>query len=579
MHFDDRLDTVLRFRADGATTARIQFRQLLDLLGTLPAEARGENLDRAYDRLAELGSVIPPHERAKMLAEAGLRLRSPRLVAALAASEPQVAGAALAHAQLSDEQWVDMIPALPLSARGHLRHRRNLGKQAEALARQLGIGQAALPDPASALVGHDLDTPAESSGISAESPEATILPPVAAPTEPTSAPATADEGIAALLRRIEAYRRNRYPAAALAANDTVAPRLPLGEEDAAAASSIARFDFATDAEASIVWADPLVSTMVTGLRIGARDAASPAHSTSDVIDAVRRRQPLRAGMVTIAAAPAISGKWQIDAEPWFDPLSGRFAGYRGRMRRPAPPLVQGDAARTSRSDSVRQLLHELRTPVNAIQVGAEIIQQQLFGPTPHEYRAHAASIAGDAARILAAFDELERMAKLDSGAMEMQSGEADLAELASATITQLSSHTSQRGSGFAVQHDGAAMPVGLAPIEAERLLWRLLATLAGACAPGEQLSLRLRNKRGMARLDVALPQSLAKRSDEELFQAAAGSIPQAISAGVFGLGFALRLAAIEARSAGGILRRKGEGLRLELPGLTAEATHHSQAKQ
>ena len=39
MHFDDRLATVLRTRADGAATARIQLRQLYDLLGTLPVEA------------------------------------------------------------------------------------------------------------------------------------------------------------------------------------------------------------------------------------------------------------------------------------------------------------------------------------------------------------------------------------------------------------------------------------------------------------------------------------------------------------------------------------------------------------
>ena len=42
MHFDDRLGTVLRLRADGKAVQRIQFRQLLDLLGTSPAEARGQ---------------------------------------------------------------------------------------------------------------------------------------------------------------------------------------------------------------------------------------------------------------------------------------------------------------------------------------------------------------------------------------------------------------------------------------------------------------------------------------------------------------------------------------------------------
>ena len=49
MLIDDRLATVLRQSAGGEATARIQFRQLLDLLGTLPSEAQGPQVD-AYAR-------------------------------------------------------------------------------------------------------------------------------------------------------------------------------------------------------------------------------------------------------------------------------------------------------------------------------------------------------------------------------------------------------------------------------------------------------------------------------------------------------------------------------------------------
>jgi two-component system, OmpR family, sensor kinase len=42
MHFDDRLATVLRLRAQGTALARIQYRQLLDLLGTQPSDARSD---------------------------------------------------------------------------------------------------------------------------------------------------------------------------------------------------------------------------------------------------------------------------------------------------------------------------------------------------------------------------------------------------------------------------------------------------------------------------------------------------------------------------------------------------------
>jgi len=68
MLFDDRLGTVLRLSASGTAVRLIQYRQLLDLLGISPAEARGDQLDAAYVRLAELAEKIPASDRAAPLA-------------------------------------------------------------------------------------------------------------------------------------------------------------------------------------------------------------------------------------------------------------------------------------------------------------------------------------------------------------------------------------------------------------------------------------------------------------------------------------------------------------------------------
>ena len=43
MYFDDRLATVLRARAGSERAARTQFRQLVDLLGTLPGYAAADS--------------------------------------------------------------------------------------------------------------------------------------------------------------------------------------------------------------------------------------------------------------------------------------------------------------------------------------------------------------------------------------------------------------------------------------------------------------------------------------------------------------------------------------------------------
>jgi hypothetical protein len=288
--------------------------------------------------------------------------------------------------------------------------------------------------------------------------------------------------------------------------------------------------------------------------------------------------------VALSGAPAIAGQWQLDATPLFDSVAGNFSGFAGRMRRqpdPAPVLQPSALPRSAHereADRIRQLLHELRTPVSAIQGFAEVIQQQLFGPAPHEYRALAASIAGDAARVLAAFEELERFAKLETAALEIESGECDLAGMIGGAVLRLSVYTSQRKSGFALQTN-AAPPVALAPIEAERIVWRLLATLAGTAAPGEVLALDLRPENGGVRMEAQLPAALAVRDDRALFGAAVGAVPQTITSGMFGIGFALRLARSEAKAAAGSLERDGNLLSLWLPGLTRPAATNSQDRE
>lgn len=557
MHFDDRLGTVLRMRADGPGMQRVQYRQLLDLLGTSPVEAQGEQLEAAYDRLGELAALISADVRAAMLREPAQRLRSPRLVAALASGEPVVAAHALQRAQLSDEQWLDLVPALPPAARPALRQRRDLSPTVASLLARLGVNDRGLPPAAEAI------QPAK------PAPEPAALEPDLTGAEVIEGnPPKQGEGIGAIVKRIEAYRRAKQVVEHVPAGDS--PRLPLGEDHVLSVSEDVRAcDFATDAQMRISWCDAGVAPMLHGMRLT---------GDAEFARLARQHQPLRAQRIILAGARAIAGHWHLDAAPWFDPLTGNFLGYRGRLRRPPSKAVApaNPPVTDSQADRIRQMLHELRTPVNAIQIGAEIIQQQLYGATPHEYRALAAGIAGDAARMLSAFEELERLARLDSQAMELDPGETDLVAVIAATATQLGTHTKGRGSGFDLRIDDQPLPVPLAAIEVERIVWRLLATLAGVSAPGEQLKLRLRRKNGLVRLDAALPAQLASREDEAIFHAAAGSVPQVVSAGVFGVGFALRLARAEARAAGGDLVRKNERLRLTLPGLTDTAPSHTE---
>lgn len=579
MRYDDRLATVLRLVPAGPSVARIQLRQLIDLLGTMPAEARGDVVDAAYGRLTQLASSMPAPDRARLLAQPGHRLRSPRLMATLCAMEPAVAAAAIRAADLDEHQWLDLIPALPIAARGFLRDKPDLPPKARALLARLGIGGRGLPQPTAPIpVVTAAPEPTDELLLCELAPPETVLPELALPepvlpepalcadlpeqarTEPAPPSVPAADSIGAIVRRIEAFRRARK-----AVPPSDAPRLPL-DGDVTPASPIRLFDFTSDAEGRLIWAEGGVAPMVVGHLL----ASDPALAL-----AIRQHQPFHALPLTLEGAEAVAGRWQVDGVPRFDALSGRFVGHIGRMRRAAQDNAPADDA-DSHGDRLRQVLHELRTPVNAIQGFAEIIQQQLFGPTPHEYRALAAAIAADSARMLAGFEELERFARLDSSAMELASGQCDLAECVTAALARLGPQAQARGVDLTLDAPAHA-PIALPVIEAERLIWRLLATLFNHAATGEALAMTLTCQSGLARLTIPLPAALATLDDTTLFHSGTGGDGTGPRAGMFGTGFALRLAGAEARSAGGRMDRAGSLLHIALPGLTQVLVEPSHA--
>ncbi|MFA7596458.1 MAG: histidine kinase dimerization/phospho-acceptor domain-containing protein [Novosphingobium sp.] len=573
MHFDDRLATVLRSGASGERAARTQYRQLLDLIGTLPANAIGITLQSGYERLEELARMIPAAERAAIIRDQGIRLANPRLVARLAEQEAEVATAAMASARLTQEDWLALIPALPVRARGLLRHRKNLGGEAEKLLARLGIRDLVLTGPASTILDDHARIlepqwiePAEPAGpAETEEPDQKI-----APVADDPAGREDQEAIGAIVRRIEAFRRARESLSP--PNGPDSPRLPLGERQESDPGALPRaFDFETNAHGHIAWTDPSVAPMAVGLRLGIGDNHAPARLDPASGRAMRDHLPINAGTLAIDGAPAISGLWRIDATPRFDLPEGNFTGYCGRLRRkPTQPLQPAENGAAHR---MRELLHELRTPVNAIQGFAEVIQQQVFGPAPHEYRALAATIAGDAARILAGFDELDRLARLESDTLELEPGQHDFTAALRAIVAQLTPFLDARSGGISLWGDDEATPVPLAKVEADRVAWRLLATLCGAMTAGEQLDIHVAREPDRVIFAFELPAALADRDD--IFSAAPRSASQAITAGLFGSGFAFRLARAEARAVGGGMAREGDTLQLWFPLLTADGPDHS----
>lgn len=573
MFFDDRLATVLRQRVTGEAGMRTQFRQLLDLLGK-DRVRRGAQPDHsllaaAWLRMDALAEVIPAPERAAMVREPGWRFRSADLAAHLADHEPEVASAALNRADLSSDDWTALIPRLPVRARGFLRNRRDLPVDAEALLDRLGVHDRGLPAPTPARPT-DPDVAGSPQPAGSTTPQLHTLQavPAAAPSVRERARDRDDAGrseISALVERIAQFRRERGENRQDADRS---PRLPLGELPERSATIVTSFGFETDSAGRVAWASSDVAPMVIGTRLFAQQqrAGSPGPDTR-LERAFARRQPISRGHVSLIGAPAITGDWIIDAEPHFG-TEGHFTGYVGRLQRALSGQFPANEAEAREADRIRQLLHELRTPVTAVQGYAEVIQQQLFGPAPHEYRALAAAIAADAARILAGFDELDRLARLETGALLLDPGQCDLAAVLRRTTAQLAPVLEPRGAAMLLTCRGEAALIAAIDLDdAEILVWRVLASLAAASAAGEQITLSLTPMIGargaIARLDCPLPARLA--SEDDVFAATARTADSAINAGLFGAGFSLRLARAEARAAGGTLQRAGNILTLTVP--------------
>lgn len=591
MLIDDRLATVLRSGVTSEAAGLTQFRQLIDLTGALtPARKNwptdeddrpvedSEALDAAYDRLGQLIAQLPAARLAAILREPGLRLRNARLAGRLARSEPHIASAAMASAQLTESEWLHLIPRLPVTARGVLRHRRDLPFSAMQVLQRLGVRDLVLSGPderpaprvelpafrpiAAMTENGEMIVPEIADEVEAEIGAEVRQEPEPAPAPLPAPPPAADIGIGALVRRIETFRQSR---------DRGEAREPMPDIPAPDIPAIA---FVTDSEGAITWADPEIAPLAIGLVLAGPRGEAVATLDRPGWSAMRDHLPLRAARLAIDGARPIAGEWLVDARPLFAAATGAFQGYRGRMRRPAaaPAPAPAETADQREGDRIRQVLHELRTPVNAIQGFAEVIQQQVFGPAPNEYRALAAAIAVDAARLMAAFDEMDRLARLQSRAMAIDPGATDMRAAIHDTLQRLEGALRPRGAGMALEVSGGPFDVPFADGDMRQLAWRLLATIAGALGPGEEIALTLAGDGARMILRAELPAAL---KDGDIFAATAPAQARAVSAGMFGSGFALRLARAEARAAGGALHHADAFVELVLPVLTGAEAGHS----
>lgn len=526
VRFDDRLATLLTLPVAGAHDRAVRWRQLVELA------ARAGRED-------ETGAPF-------IAAVAVIKADAPRIARDIrSAAARSIAGRALALPLLEVFAQDELAVAAPVFAG------RRLGKM------QLGhLVGVADPEVRAFLVtlnpGQlDQDRDLGLGDIVARLDRPSIEPAAAPPEWPvaTSTPPEADIEISETVEPDDVQ--------------PVEPEHVLDPRDA-----VIRWE--SNASGEIGWVEGIARGALIGLSL-----ADP-HEAGALAEAFAGREAFSKLALTLAPTEQ---DYLFSGTPAFDPETGRFLGYRG-MARPAPsdaevhdlprPPVQPDKARppaTTRSvESLRELVHEIKTPLNAIIGFAEIIDGQYLGPAHRGYRERAAEIVAQARILLGAIEDLDFAAREQA---ERAKGtgttrlDADLPQIIAKIAEHLYPIANRKGvrivADFKDEDHRCRLDTGLA----ERLLRRLLGSLLETLEEGETLYVEGARTGSHCQLKFARPAALKGLSAQRLLDPSlslTGEGPK-----LLGFGFSLRLVRGLVRIAGGEISIENDRIIVHLP--------------
>ena len=528
MRFDDRLLTVLNQPAADPRDVAVRWRQLVDLVARAGSNASSPTIAQALEAIRSDAPVIEERLRAaaaravaalplplgllEYFASAGLGVSSPVLAAAtlepgqwqqiLAGADEEtrrfVEALHPAVASQRTPKRIEMLPVSPPeltdelieeSAEDAAPIQQDEEPQAdEAVLERTSDPVEAGPELTDEQVERQIELIAEMVERSAEQPASVV-----------AAPSLQD-----VVERIERRRRSR----SLIRRGALAPA-------AQAPSSLFRWECGPGGEIS--WVDGAPRGALVG-----RSIARTLNGEGDRIDreAVRAftvRAPFRDARFTVAGEGVVSGEWKISGVPAFDPADGRFRGYRGIAIREQTDVETLDPTIQALADpdSLRELVHEIKTPLNAIIGFAEIIEGQYLGPADRRYRERAQEIVDQARLLLLAIDDLDFAAKVHSSAAG-GNRRVNLTELIERIIPALR----DVAANHEVEVDAPGFPRGVVaqaqPEIADRLIFRMCSALIQQATAGERLRLNVERAGERWRLSMTRPAALSPLSKEEL---------------------------------------------------------------
>lgn len=503
MRFDDRLQTVLNQPAEDRHDAAVRWRQLVDLVARAGANSGSPTVIDALEAIRnEAPRVDEPLRAAAARAVAALPLPL-GLLEFFATDSLSVSAPVLAAATLDEYQWQVLHDTADDETRRFIK----------TVHPELGAEPYVEPSPKAALPQRF---------------DSAVLAEPVAYTPPS---------LHEVVERIERRRRVRAGQ----------PAGQSGAQAVAEASALFRWECGPGGE--IAWVEGAPRGALIGRSISRSNDGDGDNVDRDVVRAFAVRAPFRDASLTLVGSGSVAGEWKISGVPAFDAADGRFAGYRGvALREAEAPTGPGEGTQPipdvlADPASLRELVHEIKTPLNAVIGFAEIIEGQYLGPADRAYRDRAGEIVRQARLLLTAIDDLDFVAKVHSASGAARD-RIDLSALIEREADELRVMAAKRGIELDVIRPRFEISAGAQPELADRLLIRLFGVLLNLAERGEQLALAVESALDGPRISVGRPLALKGIPDAELFEAGRGPGDA---------GFALRLVRGLARIAGGDL--------------------------
>ncbi|HEX7819565.1 MAG TPA: histidine kinase dimerization/phospho-acceptor domain-containing protein [Sphingobium sp.] len=557
MRFNDLIPTVLSGRGEGQWAAAILWRQCIDLLAQFDRQDGPDtaDLDPVATAMAGVSAKVETDQKLNALREMGRRLTSPRLVRLLLADDAPVQVVAMSNARLVDEAWPAIIAEAGPLARSVLRQRTDLGTAARRALDAFGLSDLSLID---LTAGADMRRQAamEPGAETGVGMGAEVVPLLL--TEPAPTVVEDQSQIRRIVDRIERFTSERqerghvdgaaapvWPKAA----DPKADDAQSGDKD----SEIAHVTFLTDGDGVIRTVHGAPVAALAGYRLATPSLDRSTGPDGQILGAFRRRGAFREGRLTIGEG-LLTGCWLVDGDPLFDQRSGRFTGYRGIARRagrheiapfmgttptPSAPDGAGQGEATSTATSMRQLIHELRSPLSGVMGFAELIEHQFLGPVNDRYRTMAGSIVADVRNLVDILDDLDLANREDRFAAAPDVQGTDAAHMLVAAVERLGPDNAGR-QRIRLDRQGGLPPVAVAPTIAERMILHFVRALTG-CVGEETLAARCHREGDRLLVEIDRPLAMADLSEAQLFDSGFEHVATNMDAPVLGVGFALRL--------------------------------------